>query len=51
MTYSLVSIQCWPLNTGKNTELRPCLHGVGDPGLVGYVLCPPERENKRKQPH
>ena len=34
--------------------LRPCLHGVGDPGLVGkvsFVLCPPERENKRNQPH
>ena len=30
--------------------VRPCLHGVGDPGLVGqvsFVLCPPERENKR----
>ena len=35
-------------------DLRPCLHGVGDPGLVGqvsFVLCPPERENKRNQPH
>ena len=34
--------------------LRPCLHGVGDPGLVGwvsFVLCPLERENKRNQPH
>ena len=33
---------------------RACLHGVGDPGLVGYVsfvLCPPERENKRNLPH
>jgi len=34
--------------------LRACLHGVGDPGLVGevsFVYCPPERENKRNQPH
>ena len=41
-----------PLNETKK-KLRPCLHGVGDPGLVGkvsFVLCLPERENKRNQP-
>ena len=38
----------------KNSRLRPCLRGVEDPVLVGwvsFVLCPPERENKRNQPH
>ena len=35
-------------------RFRPCLHGVGDLDLVGevsFVLCPPELENKRNQPH
>ena len=42
------------VQNGGGRGLRPCLHGVGDPGLVGwvsFVLCPPERENKRNQPH
>ena len=28
MTYSLVSVQGWPLNTGKNTELRNTVIGL-----------------------
>ena len=28
MTYSLVSVQGWPLNTGKNTELRNTIIGL-----------------------
>ena len=41
------------MDHGVDICLRPCLHGVGDLGLVEYVsfvLCPPERENKRNQP-
>ena len=38
----------------ENSNIRACLHGVGDPGLVwlvSFVLCPTERENKRNQHH
>ena len=44
-----------PLKTLKE-GIRPCLHGVGDPGLVGYVsfVCVPQsvkiKETKPTRP-
>ena len=41
------------LITGTNS-LRPCLHGVGDPGLVGlvsFVFTLWGTQNKRNLPH
>ena len=38
----------------KNPRLRACLHGVGDPGLVGlvsFVFTLWKTQNKRNLPH
>ena len=38
----------------KQPSLRPCLHGVGDPGLVGlvsFVFTLWGTQNKRNLPH
>ena len=44
--------QCATFETTR--VLDPVYMEMGDPGLVGkvsFVLCPPQRENKRDLPH
>ena len=46
VTFWLANKQRNSLRANQMRHLRACLHGVGDPGLVGqvsFVLCPPER--------